>query len=354
MEVTLPSTYSVWKVESSAECHDAEFEGTMYKHPKTQEPKSFLVVDYGARLSYERTQAPLFKVFLFIVLSLWFLSMVFELKGLIVVFSWIRAFPSSADFPEGEDVLEEKDGDDLTYAIRGIEDSHRRQVLFLSVIRLSMLGVLTIVGTSLLLKSPSYMNLVMDAVSLVFVLEIAGIIYCQVLRPQIRSQVESLMPMSVKMAGWEWLNRHPALLDLVWLLSLMAVVAVVMFFHYEYTVEPLYEALKCTCLKVGDRCHEAQAFDYEFWYDYWKVKTPEIFKSVKELRSGLPRDHAARQTGPLSGAAAPAATAAVHMLPVCVLSVPRVLELGVLWRTLSIGLLETYDPYLLFRNCCFR
>lgn len=312
-EVTLPSTYSVWKVESSEECGAQEFEGTVYKHPKTQEPRSFLVVDYEARMMYERTQVPLFKVFLFIILSLWFMGMVFELKGLILVFAWIRTFPNSNEFPEGEDVLEDKDGDDVTYVIRGIDSSHRFQVLLLALLRLAMLAILTIVGTSLLLKSPSYMDLVMDAVSLVFIIEIASLIYCQVLRPQIRSQVECLSPMSVQMVGVEWLNKRQALLDMLWLFTLMAVVVAVMWLHYEFTIEPLYEALKCTCLKIGDQCHEAQAFDYNFWHDYWKVKTPEVFQTVKELRAALPRDHPARQTGPLSGSPAPAAAAAVHM-----------------------------------------
>ena len=99
-----------------------------------------------------------------------------ELKRLITVCAWIRTFPASADFPEGEDVVEEKEGDDVTYEIKGISSSHRRHVLFLTMIRLVMLAILTVVGASLLLKGPSYMNLIMDAVSLVFILENAGII----------------------------------------------------------------------------------------------------------------------------------------------------------------------------------
>lgn len=314
-EITLPSTYSVWKIESAEECNDAEFEGAVYKHPKTQKPRSFLVVDYAARLEYERTQTALFKVFLFIILTLWFLGMCQELKRLLIVFSWIHAFPSETEFPEDEAVEELKEGDDVTYEIKGIGSFHRRSVFFVTSIRLVMLIILTVVGASLLLKSPSYMNLLMDAVSLVFILEIAGLIYAQVLRPQIRSQVESISPMTVRMVGWDYLNRRPALLDLVWLVGVIVVVAVVMHFHYQDVVEPLYEALKCTCLKVGDTCHEARAFDYDFWHDYWKVKTPKIFAIVKELRSELPRDHPARQVGPLSGRPAPAAgAAAAHLL----------------------------------------
>lgn len=51
------------------------------------------------------------------------------------------------------------------------------------------------------------MDLVMDAVSLVFIVEIAKILYEQVLRPQVRAQVESLKPMKVPVKGGSYLKQ---------------------------------------------------------------------------------------------------------------------------------------------------
>ena len=45
---------------------------------------------------------------------------------------------------------------------------------------------------------------------------------------------------------------------------------------------------------------------------------------------------------------------ALHVLRVDVLSAPRVLDLGVLWRTLNMVLPEAYVPYFQFRDSSFR
>merc|ERR1719240_1953770 len=98
-----------------------------------------------------------------------------------------------------------------------------------------------IVGFSFLLKATSYMDLLLDAVSLVFILEIGQILYEQVLRPQIREQCESLEPMTVPMYGITALNRRPALVDLISLLAIVVFVVGLMKFYEYDTVLPLYD-----------------------------------------------------------------------------------------------------------------
>lgn len=283
-DVTLPSTYTVWKVGSAQECLGPEFEGFTYTHPKTNAARSFVVVDYEARTNYERTQAPLFVVFLYIILVLWVCTMVAELKSIFILLQLVKSFPSDKGF--GDDaVLAQEDGDgEVRYTIQGISDSHRVQVFIVTLIRLGMVLILTWVGCSLLLKSPSYMNILMDAVSLVFILEIAGMLYLQVLRPPVRQQVQNISPMSVRLVGWEFLTKRPQLIDLLWLILVFVVVGVIMYNHYTKTINPLYAALKCTCLKVGESCHEATHFGAEFWHDYWKHKTPQVFADVAKMK----------------------------------------------------------------------
>lgn len=283
-DTTLPSTYTVWKVGSAQECHEPDFEGFTYEHPKTKAERSFVVVDYEARMNYERTQAPLFLVFLYIILVLWFSSMCHELKTILILFQLVKNFPSNEEFGEDAVLAKEDEDGEVGYTIQGISDSHRRHICFLTLVRFFMLGVLTWVGCSLLLKSPSYMDILMDAVALVFILEIAGMLYVQVLRPQLRQQVENISPMSVRLVGSEYLTKRPHLVDVLWLFSIFIVVACVMHVHYTYTVDPLYAALKCTCLKVGETCHEALHFGESFWHQYWKHDTPQVFADVAKMK----------------------------------------------------------------------
>jgi len=286
-DMTLPSTYSVWKIESAQECKKPKYGKFVYEHPKTEVQKSFLAVDYSARQDVQTTKTPLFQVFLFIILSLWVMAMVYEMKRILVVWTWIATFKSDTYWTQkGEEaVLMEVDEDENTsFTIRGISSDHRRMVAIITLVRTFMLMVLLVVGMSLLLKSTSYQDLVMDAVSLVFIMEIAEILYYQVLRPQIRQQVEGLAPMTIEPEGLEWLNSRPALIDLLWLAVVFAVVMVVMIGYQGLIVDPLYQALQCTCIGEGSTCREANAFNYGFWHNYWKHDTPAIFNDVEVLK----------------------------------------------------------------------
>lgn len=284
-DITLPSTYSVWKVESVQECKKSKFYKFEYEHPGTGNAKSLLKVDYGARDDAEGTMKELFLIFLFIILSLWVMAMVYEMKQIVLVSTWIAKFPSTTDLKEGEPAVSGPDEDD-NYEIHAIKPSHRMTVAVITVIRFIMLLVLLVVGLCLLLKSQSYTDLIMDAVSLVFIVEIAHILFEQVLRPSVREQVLNLKPMKIDPAGMEWLNSRPALIDLIWLVVVFVAVAIIMSCHYKFLVTPLFEALECTCIGEGTRCRETNLFNQEFWHNYWKVETPAVFSAVDSLKSG--------------------------------------------------------------------
>merc|ERR1719321_535957 len=104
----------------------------------------------------------------------------------------------------------------------------------LTVLRLLMLFVLAIVGTSLLLRSTSDMTLIMDGVALVFVLDIASILYAQAIRPKSREEIQNYVdPMEVRLLAPDFLKKQPALQDLLWLLLVFGIVAAVMWWYYE-------------------------------------------------------------------------------------------------------------------------
>merc|ERR1719350_1106594 len=162
---------------------------------------------------------------------------------------------------------------------------HRCFVGLLCIARLVMTGILLFVGVNYLLKQTNYIDLLMDAVALGFIMEISRILYAQVLHQEIREQCENLDPMVVPMFGIDWLNRRPTLVNFIEVFAVAATVAGIMYVWYRGTVEPLYEALECACLGEGPHCREADKFSYDFWYKYWKDDVPNVFKAVAKMKS---------------------------------------------------------------------
>jgi len=219
-----------------------------------------------------------------IIIAMWLFAMVMEFKDLIIVFTWCARFPDAKEF--GEDaVIASEDGGGLN-TIQGITSSHRIAVTVMSILRFFLVCVLSYVGVSFLMKCTGYIDLLMDAVTLVFIVEIANIIYGQALRPQVRDEAESMEPMTVAMYGIGFLNHRPALVDMLWFFGVWIAAMTIVYQYGETTVTPIFDALQCSCLGIGDNCVERHKFNYGFWYDYWKNVVPAVFADVAELKKG--------------------------------------------------------------------
>jgi hypothetical protein len=287
-EKTLPSTYGVWKIESANQCGAQSFEKMVYEHPKSGVKKSMLTVDYEANELFALSKTTIFQVYKTIIIGLWCLQMLQDLKDITISMTWVMRFPGAEEFGD-EAVKEEKDADDNTkYIIQGITSGHRITVGLMNVGRLILASVLLVVGISYLLRGTDYIGLLMDAVALVFIIEIANILYGQVLRPEIRDQCESLDAMEVPMYGIKWLNERQAIVDVIQLIAIVIVTVAIMYNYRTGTVEPLSDALECACVSRGDKCHEAHRFSYDFWYKYWKEDVPAVFAALDELKASAP------------------------------------------------------------------
>jgi hypothetical protein len=265
------------------------FSKFVYENPGNGVTKSLLAVDYAAREKYALSKTMTFKTYKCIIISLWLLAMLFELKDITIVFTWVLRFPGEKELPDGEEAVKEEtdDNGDTHYIIQGITSQHRIMVGLMNTCRFILTCTLLVVGVSFLLKQTSYIGLLMDAVALVFIVEIANILYTQVLRADVREQCEGLEPMTVPMYGIDELNKRPALVDLICLGTIMLATIAVMWVWNTSAVEPIYDALSCACLSEGEKCHEANKFDYDFWYKYWKEDVPEVFRQVDKIKQGL-------------------------------------------------------------------
>jgi len=287
---TLPSTYSVWKISSTSQCKAPSFEKFVYKNPGSGIVKSLLAVSWEAVDKFALSKTTVFRTYKWIIISLWLLSMFFEFKDITIVFTWVMRFPDAKELEaNGEEAIEvetPEDGGDPKYIIKGVSSGHRMTVGVMNFCRTILTLVLTYVGVSFLLKQTSYIGLLMDAVSLVFIVEIAIILYGQVLRPEIRDQVEGLDSMEVEMYGIDFLNRRKPLIDFISLVVIMVFTVTLMHFFNQDTVIPIYDTLNCACNSLGDNCLEAKKFSYDFWHKYWTEDVPNVFKAVDELKGG--------------------------------------------------------------------
>merc|ERR1719379_2637088 len=284
----LPSTYSVWRIDSGQQCGDPEYEKFVYTHPANGNTKSLLMVDWSARQDFERAKTTIFLTYKSIIIFLWLLAMSKEFKDIIIVITWVLRFPSAEEF--GDDAVREEvdpsDPEDVRYTIQGITKHHRQSVGMLIFLRLCMTVVLTGVGLSFLSKQTDYADLLMDGIALLFILEIAEILYAQVLRADVRDQTESLAPMKVKMYGIDWLNRRPAHMDALWLVAVLCLTVGVMYSFHSQVVVPVSDALECTCMNQGPLCREAKTFDQAFWENYWNREVPAVFAEVSRMSGG--------------------------------------------------------------------
>jgi len=213
-------------------------------------------------------------------------------------------------------VKEERDaeGKVTKYTIQGISRSHRLVVGLLAVCRLALSVLLTWVGTVFLLQDTDYINLLLNGVGLVFIIEIANCLYGQLLDLELREQCENTEPFSVSMASvWKmfWF-RNAAIRDIFGLCCVLGLLAGGMYLHYIHIAKPLSTALECTCLNQGEQCHEATAYNKEFWSSYWADTVPGIFDTVDKMQKEHAEDDDEVPEVVVDAAPAPAVANFIH------------------------------------------
>merc|ERR1719473_396748 len=116
-------------------------------------------------------------------------------------------------------------------------------MMVLSFLRTIVTVVLMFVGVSYLIKTNDYSDLIMNGVALLFIAEISSVLYSQVLREEIKDQTEDIKPIRVPMYGIDWLNRQPALVDIISVVVLALVVYGIMSWQFKTIVVPVHDAL---------------------------------------------------------------------------------------------------------------
>jgi len=301
-ESMLPSTYRVWRTQTVNHCGEQDFKSVQFENPHDKtDIISFVDVDFRKREEYAETDNWRFLVFLWSILVSFYATLVFELRGTIVLLMWVLHFDDitlHGNHTQGKE--QDIEGDvDIDGNVSGISSSHRAMCGLIVLAKFALLGFIGYTGYTFLTSSTNYMNLLFDAVSLVFIIQIDAVLYNTLAGPRAKSLLEGIEPMHVRgkeqgyWLGYDWpllrfyMERNPHVRDMFWALTVIVFVTLLSFFHYTKELIPIREALECACHVEGAQCFEATHYSKEWWYEYWTEVVPKARADIRRL-NGLP------------------------------------------------------------------
>lgn len=154
-----------------------------------------------------------------------------------------------------------------------IDTTHRASMFVVAILRAALWVMLVHTGILFLQRSNSYLDLIFDAVSLVFIFEIDEMLYGIFVRDQLsKMHLNSHIRLPV---------QHDAIV--IELCGLIVVSVGLATWHAIDVTRPLKEALDCVCLWEGGHCIEATTYSPAWWDRYWTQVLPESQEAIKRL-----------------------------------------------------------------------
>lgn len=316
----LPSTYRVWKVLRDRQCGLKQYHSEEYTSPKNDKDKWVLLVDYEKRVQYAGTQSWTFLIFVSILLFSFYATLALEMRSITKDFFWVWEFPanhasptdygsgagigefSPAQFPHdvsgvdaeggmGADMSVRRSRTDFppggahpshggtTPRIHAIRRDHRYMVAVTTFLRLVLAALLLYVGTLFLTSDTQYLNLIFDALSLVFIIQIDELLYETMLRVQVKDDHARMAAM--KITRRQHLRPIPIDFSICLLICIFAFLNIWQYGRNE--LEPVAQALECGCLAQGSKCFESEHFNKAWWDNHWTTTLPEANNLIARL-----------------------------------------------------------------------
>lgn len=282
----LPQTYQLYKARHAQQCGEAIYvSGPVYKNPYDTEDRMYVTkASYAQVQTYEKAWGLWFWVFQFCVILIWFVSIIQEVFELRMLIEFVAVFPQNkalgldADLDINEDLG--------TVRINAISGAHRIIIILTLTIRLFLTFYVGRVGTAFLIADTDYLNLLLNAVALVFIFEIDELLYMALGRTTTKIDIEQTEPLEFD-AWFPETKCIGRLLDKdFWGMFLLPLsVACIVAYYAHFTTRPIIEALRCACNQEGEHCLEATSYD-KIWYDdYWRNVLPAALNAIEKLRS---------------------------------------------------------------------
>lgn len=295
-EQTLPHTYLLYRARVSEKCGEPSYT-VSGKHINPHDPRdamSIVEVSFDEHSSYIAAQEWKFQVFLGLILLVWYVTLVLEISRIIDFFDFLwnvkTAEKSSFSFisPQvrqsfrstglGRLIVTPRDfapslqrnesGGELLPDLSRFEKYTCWGMWF---IRLFLWWYMANVGTTFLLASFAYDDLLFNAVALAFIFELQEFLYVFLVSDENKKMLKDAetapFSTSLPVEGWKSVMMSRAF----WGLVLIPVfVWIVLHYNMYNNLLPSSEALDCACFQSGPHCNSARSFEKEWWETYWK------------------------------------------------------------------------------------
>lgn len=285
--------------------------GDRYTNPfNDRDAMGTIQVKYSLVEEYNTASSKRFIFFQGLILFLWFVHLVMELKAVIQLADFVYGFPhdntlpiltprmrrrlrsarstlsrhfSSRSVDEGsssphpldpEDSEDEKEDaldEEGKHVIKKISMSHKFMVTSMLAVRVYLLVFMFHVGSMFLLTNHKYDDLLLNAVALAFIFELPEFLYAFLVSDEMKSDLEDAHTIDYITAlptrGYAMLFFSKAL----WGIVIIPVVVLIAVLHnYTVTTLPSLRALRCVCFQDGEYCDVASRFSRDWWNAYWK------------------------------------------------------------------------------------
>lgn len=309
-EQSLPHTYQLYRSRIHEKCGSPSYEASA-RHTNPHDPRdamSLLSVSYSQLSRYEGAIANEFQMFLYLILLVWYVTMVTELDRIIKLFDMLlhfeicqddsySVFPKSmranirraqewftfgnldmfSQTPRFATKQEEKDLNSPaseSLIVVDISRPHWAMCIAMCSVRLCLMIYMCNVGTTFLLATFGYDDLLFNAVALAFIFELPNFLYAFLISDEIKEQLadaETAEYPTCLPVGRAAVFYSKAF----WGLCIIPfLVFIVCRYNYHQNILSPLEALRCACFQRGDDCVASRRFSSGWWTQYWKDTFP--------------------------------------------------------------------------------
>lgn len=284
---SLPQIYKLYRALRHEQCGDGHFyAGGLYKNPHNPTDKVYIIANwYDALGKHLKSETLTFKIFMFLVLMLWLLALVNEMREMVKLTEFTITYPA-AEGDLGIEVEKGEDGEDDKYKIVGLSRAHRVIIALMVLMRIAVIIYLGAVGCIFLILETGYMDLLMNAVALAFILEIDEILFGNIARQSTLATLEAIEDVEFETylptegcLGW-------ILLKDFWGIIMFPIITLCIILHHSlFVTAPVLDALNCACYQQGSQCKEAQTYDLDFWNGYWSQTLPSALSEIAKMKA---------------------------------------------------------------------
>jgi len=278
---SLPQIYKLYRAARHDQCGDGKFfAGGLHKNPYHDTDRVYIIANAYKNFSkHVKADSTVFKCFLFLVLMLWLLALTNELREMIKLAEFTFVFPA-VEGDLGLEIEKVDDGHDR-YTLTGIGREHRVIIGFVAFTRITVIIYLGAVGCVFLVNEVGYMDLLMNAVALAFILEVDEILFGAIARHSNIEDLEALNDVEFETvlptegcAGW-------ILQKDFWSIFLFPIIAYLLILCQSlFVTKPILDALNCGCYQLGSQCRDAQYYDLDWWNNYWSMTLPSALEQI--------------------------------------------------------------------------